>query len=447
MIEALTDVASGVSPKLMLWLPPGSAKSTYGSVLFPPWFMAQDAGLSVLAASHSEELADRWGRRCRNLIEEHAGVLGIDVSQTNRAAGRWQLAGGQFQGEYMAAGVGSAIAGFRGDLGLIDDPVRGREEVLQEGGRERVWQWYLWDYLPRLKPNARQVVIMTRWATDDLAGRILEAERGEWRVLSLPMVAEDVDDPLGRQVGDRLWPEWFTDAMVRQAMEDPAKWLSLYQQRPVDEQGTFWKRHWFNPVPHDRIPPRDTLRVYGGSDYAVKAESHNDYTCHAVVALDSSDRPWILDLWRQRTTSDIWVSSWCDLVRLWRPLTWAEEHGQIEAGVGPWLERESLKRHAFTERLQFPTRGDKGVRAQSMRGLVAAKGLWYSATAPWREELEAELVAFPAGRHDDQHDALGLVGQLLDNAIRGREPVVEKPKPKTGYRQMGLRTGPSLHTL
>ena len=447
IISALEDVTSGVTPKLMVFMPPGSAKSTYGSVLFPPWAMAQDSSLSVLAASHSEELADRWGRRCRNLIEEHSTVLGIDVSQGNRAAGRWQLAGGQFQGEYMAAGVGSAIAGYRGDVGLIDDPVRGREEVLQEGGRERVWQWYLWDYIPRLKPNAKQVIIMTRWAVDDLAGRILDAEGDEWRVLSLPMIAESRDDPLGREIGARLWPEWFTDAMVRQAMEDPAKWLSLYQQRPVDEQGTFWKRHWFNPVPRDRVPDMSLLRVYGGSDYAVKAEERHDFTVHAVVGLDPQDRPWLLDLWRHQTTSDVWVDAWCKIVKQYKPMSWAEEHGQIQAGVGPWLERESNKQRAFTDRQQFPTRGDKGVRAQSFRGLVATKGLWYASDAPWRSELEAELVAFPAGRHDDMHDALGLCGQLLDLAIHGQEPKEEKPKPKPGYRQMGLRTGPSIHTL
>jgi predicted phage terminase large subunit-like protein len=346
----------------------------------------------------------------------------------------------------MAAGAGSAIAGYRGDLGLIDDPLKGREEALSEGARDKLWSWYQWDFKPRLKPDARQILIMTRWAVDDLAGRLIEAEPGEWEELILPMIAGP-NDPLGRQEGDRLWHEWFTEAMVEEAMRDPALWLALYQQTPVIESGTYWKKDWFNPVPADRVPPRAVMRYYGGSDYAVEADAHNDFTVHMVIGLDPSDRPWVVDLWRQRTHSDVWVDAWCDLVRLWRPMSWAEERGQIISGVGPWLERASHDRKAFTERIPFVSRLDKGTRAQSMRAMVATKGLWYAADAPWRKELEAELLAFPVGRHDDQHDALGLCGQLLDLAVHGQESKPIKLKPRPGYRQMGLRTEPTLKTL
>jgi predicted phage terminase large subunit-like protein len=418
IIDALERITRGDVHKLLICMPPGSAKSSYASVLFPPWWLAQDPTLSILAASHSEELAERWGRRVRNLIELNATALGIDVSPGNRAAGRWQLDGGQWAGEYLAAGAGSAIAGFRGDLGLK----------------------------PRLKPGAKQILIMTRWAVDDLAGRLLESEPGEWQQLILPMIAGP-DDPLGRREGDRLWPEWFTEAMIVEAMKDPALWLALYQQTPVIESGTYWKREWFNPVPRSRVPPREVMRYYGGSDYAVEAAAHNDFTVHMVIGLDPSDRPWIVDLWRARASSDVWVEAWCDLVKLWKPLTWAEERGQIISGVGPFLERASHERKAFTERLPFVSRLDKGSRAQSMRGFAAVKGLWYAEDAPWRRDLEAELLAFPVGRHDDQHDALGLVGQLLDLAVHGQEKKHEPAKPKPGYRQMGLRTEPSLKTL
>lgn len=447
IIDHLEALARGDIRKLLCKMPPGSAKSTYGSVLFPPWYLAQHPKKSVLAASHSGELAERFGRRARDLIEMNPEALGIDVSQANRAAYRWQLEGDPMRmGEYYAVGTGVPIAGFRADLGLIDDPVKSKQEVTNEDLRSKTWAWYLFDFKPRLKPNAVQLLIMTHWHEDDLAGRILNEEGNEWVELSLPMVAEDEHDLLGRSIGERLWPEWFTEQQIVEAMRDPAVWLSLYQQRPTAAEGTYWKRHWLMPVQPGFVPPKEHLRFYGGSDYAV-TKGGGDWTVHVVVGLDTQDRPWVMDLWRGQTASDVWVDVWCKMVKQWRPLEWAEERGQIISGVGPWLERESLKQHAFTAREQFVSRLDKGVRAQSMRGLVATKGLWYAADAPFRAELESELLAIPASKWDDQHDALGLAGQLLDRALRGRVPEVEKPKPKVGYRTMGLRTGPSLHTL
>ena len=111
---------------MAIFMPPGSAKSTYSSVLFPPWFLAQQPDGNVIAASHTTELAERFGRRVRNLIGEHGLQLGIELSGDNKAAGRWALKSG---GEYYAAGVGVGIAGFRADLAVIDDPIRSREDA------------------------------------------------------------------------------------------------------------------------------------------------------------------------------------------------------------------------------------------------------------------------------------------------------------------------------
>ena len=164
---------------------------------------------------------------------------------------------------------------------------------------------------------------------------------------------------MGAQIGERLWPEWFTEQMVEDAAKDPNLWLSLYQQRPTTEGGTFWRREWLHPVPPAICPAPAQLRVYGGSDYAVTA-ARGDYTVHAVVGLDPEDRPWLLDLWRERTSSDVWIEAWCELVTFWKPMAWGEEHGQIISGVGPYLERRAKDRRAHTERIQFVSRHDKG---------------------------------------------------------------------------------------
>ena len=440
IIAELEAIARGEIDRLALFLPPGSAKSTYGSVLFPPWYLARRPDAAIIAASHTAELAERWGRKVRNLIAEHSLELGISVAGDNKAAGRWETSAG---GEYFAAGVGGAIAGRRADLAVIDDPVRSREDADSKKVRDAQWDWYKFDLLTRLKPGAAIVLIQTRWHEDDLAGRILSEEGDRWRVISLPMEAED-NDPLGRRPGDPLWPEWFTDQMRSDAKRDPRVWSALYQQRPVPDDGAYFLRDWLRPV--EQLPPLETLRVYGGSDYAVTADG-GDYTVHVVVGVDPEDRIYVLDVWRRQAASDEWVEAWCDLVRKWRPIEWAEETGQIKAGVGPFLDRRARERRAYCYRRQFPTRGDKAVRAQSIRGRAAMGGLYLPVHAPWRAEFESELLRFPAAPHDDQVDALGLVGQLLDTMLSGRKPEPANQRRSGGFSPMTRRTSPTATVI
>src|SRR6187200_3684219 len=113
--------------------------------------------------------------------------------------------------------------------------------------------------------------------------------------------------------------------------------------------------------------------------------------------------------WRKQSSSDEWIEAFCDLVLEWKPVGWAEEKGQISAGVGPALDKRQRERKAYCYRQQFPTKGDKAVRAQSIRGRMALEGLYTPTTAPWFAEFKRELLNFPAGKHDDQVDALGLM--------------------------------------
>jgi hypothetical protein len=177
LIEHLEALDEGEIERLLILMPPGSAKSTYASVLFPAWYLGRHPEGSVIAASHTQDLADRFGRRVRNLVasEAHRNVFGgVGVAADRQAAGQWETEKG---GEYYAAGVGGSITGRRADLGIIDDPVRGREDADSERSRETTWQWYVNDFLPRLKPGARQVLIMTRWHQDDLGAGFWSVRR------------------------------------------------------------------------------------------------------------------------------------------------------------------------------------------------------------------------------------------------------------------------------
>jgi predicted phage terminase large subunit-like protein len=437
LIEKLAALTNGTgSDRVAVFMPPGAAKSTYASVLFPPWYLAQHPGHSVIAASHTAELAERWGRRVRNLIAdpENAPILGFGLSADSQAAGRWETDKG---GEYGAFGVGGSVTGRRADLIVIDDPVRSREDAESELIRDKTWEWYQSDLTTRLKPKGRIVLIQTRWHEDDLAGRLLadmDAGGDRWDVVSLPALALD-DDPLGRLPGEPLWPEWEDLAGLERKRETvgPRNWSALYQQSPAPEDGDYFKTAWLKT--YDKPPAREILRVYGGSDYAVTSNG-GDYTVHVVVGLDPDGNMYLLDLWRKQASSEEWVEAFCDLVKKWKPIGWAEEKGQINAGVGPFLDRRQSERKAYCYRDQFPTRGDKAVRAQSIRGRMALEGLYCPFNAGWFPEFRRELLGFPAAKYDDQVDAIGLVGQLLDKMLVGlaaKGPA--KRKIDTGYAQ------------
>jgi len=432
--KKLEDLSAGRLSRLAIFMPPGSAKSTYASILFPAWYLANHPDASILGCAHTTKLAERWGRRVRNLIVDNGLLLGISLSE-EVAVDRWRLNQG---GEYKAAGVGTGIAGYRSSLLLIDDPVRSMEDADSKLEQERQWDWYKADVIPRLKPNARSILIQTRWNLGDLAGRILEemANGGDqWEVLSLPAEARE-NDPLGRQVGEMLWGDdndaYGYAALLREqkATQLARNWSALYQQEPAPETGDFFKAEWLRP--YDRAPARDTLTIYGASDYATTADG-GDYTVHLVAGVDPQDNIYLLDVWRMQATPDKWVDAFCDLVLHWKPLDWAEEGGQIKASVGPFLERSQRERRAYVNREQFPTKGDKARRCQSIRGRMAQNGLYIPNYAPWVADFRAELLSFPAGRHDDQVDALGLIGQLLDLMVPGSRSKAPEVRRRDDY--------------
>jgi predicted phage terminase large subunit-like protein len=249
---------------------------------------------------------------------------------------------------------------------------------------------------------------------DDLSGRLLaqQAAGGDrWEVVELKAVSP---------AGEALWPEKFDAEALERIKRNitPQDWSALYQQEPTQEIGTFFQDTWLRP--HIDGPPKH-MSVYGGSDYAVTSDG-GDYTVHVVIGIDHKGRMFLLDVWRKQSDPREWVEAWCDLVLKWRPSFWAEEKTQITSGIGPFIEHRSLERKAWIQREQFPTRGDKATRAASIRGRMALIGLYVPADAPWLADLRAELLAFPTGRHDDQVDALGLVGQLMDKFTPGYVP-------------------------
>lgn len=432
----LEAVERGEIKRLMITMPPRHGKSMLASEFFPAWYIGRNPDHYVVTATYAQELADDFGRKVKNQIEDEAYKAifpGVALADDSKSAKRFHIDGslGGFEhstgqrGAFYAVGVGGPLTGRGAHLLLIDDPVKNREDAESEIIRKKTKDWYTSTAYTRLMPGGRIVIIQTRWHEDDLAGWLQTEHAHEgWVVLDLPALNE---------AGEALWPDQYDIPAlekIRRALP-PRDWSALYQQRPSPETGDYFKREWIRTV--NVIPPRDSLNIYGASDYAVTSEG-GDYTVHVIVGMDPEGRLYLLDLWRGQSSSDVWIESFCDLVLKWKPIGWAEETGQIRSGIGPHLERRQRERKAFVFREAFPTRGDKAVRAQSIRGRMALDGLYVQKDAPFLAELIREMMSFPVGVHDDQVDALGLAGQLLDKMFAKAKPEHLEKKINQDYR-------------
>lgn len=422
LIDRLEALARGDIKRLMVLMPPGSAKSTYVSVLFPPWYLAQKPKDSIIAASHTAELAERFGRKVRNLIQENSTTIGYGIRADSSAAGRWETDAG---GDYFAAGVMGPITGRRADLAIIDDPVRSRQDADSQVIRERTWEWWRNDLFTRLKPDARVCLVMTRWHEDDLGGRLLadmETGGSPWEVLKLPMEAE-AGDPLGRVPGQALWPEWFNDEMRSQAKRDGRTWSALYQQRPAPDEGTFFQKDWFKTWTEK---PRG-LAIYGSSDYAV-TEGDGDFTVHRVWGVSHDGDIYRLAGWRGQTTSDVWIEQLLNLIKQWKPLCWFGEAGVIAKAVEPAIRRRMREREVYCRMEWLPSIHDKPTRARGFQARAASSRIWFEQNADLTEYLQ-----FPAGKHDDEVDTASLIGRALDEAHPGVMAATVKKKPPSRW--------------
>jgi len=259
--EHLEAVERGDIDRLMIFMPPRHGKSELASRRFPAWCLGRDPTRQIIAASYNSDLASDFGRDVRNIVasEEFAQVFpSVGLRPDSKAANRMNTNHG---GSYIAAGVGTAVTGRGAHIALIDDPLKDREEADSEVQRNKVWAWYQSTLFTRLMPKAAIILIQTRWHEDDLAGRLLEQNAGEWTILDLPAVDEQ---------GKALWPEWYDiPALERiKATIGPREWSALYQQRPQPDEGTFFQREWLK----EWTEKPKALNVYGTSDYAVTEE-------------------------------------------------------------------------------------------------------------------------------------------------------------------------------
>lgn len=413
IIETLEAVERGDIDRAMFLLPPGSAKSTYSTVLFSPWYMGRNPGSAVICCSNTTTLAEHFSRRSRNIVDSaaHQAVFGDGLAKDSSAAGSWETGNGS---SCLAAGVGATITGRRGDLGLIDDPVKSREEADSETQREKHWNWYVNDFVTRLKPKAKRILIQTRWHEDDLAGRILQREEKRWRVIKLPMLAGQ-NDLLGRAPGERLWPEYFTEEMVAEARLNPRAWSALYQQEPSPEDGTFFQRAWF----WFYDPKEAKGRKYLSSDFAF-TENGGDFTeigIHSVWQEHNETKLYLcVDGWYGQQDQVNWAESYMDLVARHRPIVEFGEGGMTRRASEGLLGRVRRERRAPGGKIEWmPSISDKVARAAPLRAM-ASMGRVGLPDNDYGHRVLAQLLGFPAGKHDDAVDMVGMMARAIDQA-------------------------------
>lgn len=431
IIRHLEALERGEIQRLMILAPPGSAKSTYCSIQYPLWRLARRPNKNILCASNTEGLAEGFNRRRRNvaLTPQWMRLSETKLAADLQGAGHF---GTEKQGGIRAAGVGSAITGFRSHLNILDDPIRGIEEALSPNALDKMWDWFHTDFRSRLVPGSPELIVSTRWAKKDIAGRLLETERDTWTVLRLPMVADSEDDPLGRVIGESLWPEWFNDSFVAEKQQNPLWWSTQYQQVPLDESGSW--------IGHDHIiytteRPADEGYTVIGIDLALTI-GRGDWTVFIVGQIDADRRLHVIHVDRARVDPAASVDRLFELAYVYQPMeVLIDDDNASKVFKAAVFERMRSDRegHSPFALHPIPMRGkDKEVRATSIRSMFH-NGQVRILKAPWTATLVKELLEFPASDHDDQVDALGLIGRRMPLLSAPKRPHVPRD-PYEGKR-------------
>ena len=425
MCEALCALERGdiKGNRLMLLLPPGSAKSSYGSRLFPQYFLGRNPQLSAVLASHTTGLAEGWGRKVRNGMQD-ADFLDIfpssGVSSDNASASSWSTNKG---GEFFAAGVGTAIAGKRADLGVIDDPIGSREDADSDRIRQKLWDWYISDFTTRLKPGAKQLLIQTRWHEADLAGMLLDREREKWKVIKIPMLA-GANDPLGREEGEMLWKEWFTAEMLETAQRDPRSWISLYQQEPRPMEGADFKRSWIQRYASPPKVSNKIILVDPAGDPNKKTASKrkkSDFTAMWVLALGSDENIYVVDGLRDRLNLTQRADALFALHKKHKPMQVRYEQYGLQADVEH--VKSEMERRQYRFAIKEVGGGiEKNARIRRLIPYFEGGRIWLPLEMKRESVLgqtydvvndfiEQEYATFPVGRYDDSFDCLARLAE------------------------------------
>ena len=415
-------VARKESPRLMLFMPPRHGKSELASRNFPAWHLGHYPQHELMAISYGSPLALKFSRKVRSLIMEpnYAQLFpGTQLSRNSQSVESWMTTAG---GAYMAAGVSGPLTGNGMHIGIIDDPVKNREEAESENVRQSQKEWYTSTFYTRLAPGGGVLVILTRWHHDDLAGWLLEQQKtggDKWDVVVYPAVAEQ--DEKYRKKGDPLHESRYDlEALgrIRRAV-GPRDWQALYQQQPTSDAGDYFQKKHFKYYDAKDRPPLESMSKYTAWDLAIGKGQSNDFTVGVTVGIDQAARIWILEVMRGRWDGLEICDVMLDVHSTWKSERVGIEHGQISMSIWPLLQKRIEERQMWDfpfdpKRDALKTgRRDKEARARPIQGRMRQGMVFIPREEHWTPSFVQEMLSFPSGVHDDQVDALAWIGQML----------------------------------
>lgn len=399
--DILEKAERGEIKRIMIFLPPRHGKSMTVTESFPSWFIGRDPKRRVIEVSYGDALAQKFGRENRRKIEEYGkSIFNIEMATDNHSATNWSIKGQR--GGMISAGIGGPITGEGSDCLIIDDPIKNRAEANSLTYREMIWSEYKSTLRTRLQPNGIIIIILTRWHEDDLAGRILASEGGnEWTIISLPAEAEE-NDPLGRGVGDPLWPDGgFDSAWLKETKRDvgPQDWIALYQQRPSPEEGNLLKRQWWQFY---QALPAKFDEIIQSWDCAFKGLESSDYVVGQVWGRFNADK-FLLD--EDRGKYDI-VQTMNAIETMSGKWPRAKRKLIEDKANGPAVIQ--MLKHKVPGLIAVEPEGGKVVRVQAVRPEIQSGNVYLPdpIRARWVFDFIEECAAFPNVKNDDQVDAM-----------------------------------------
>ena len=461
-------IERGESPRLILAIPPRGGKSILGSDFLPSWVLGRHPDWEVIAASHSVSLSMKFSRSIRDRIKDPKHVAIFPDTKLREDAGGaedWMTTAG---GGYRAAGVGTGILGRGAHILIVDDPFPDAETAYSENTREKVLDWFNTTAMTRLSPGGGALIIAQRWHDEDLTGKVLTlrkalleegadpSEIDDWEIVNYPAIAEGDEflmptgeiavDPLLtegarllRRKGEALHPARYDLPRLNRIKSrmPPAQWNALYQQNPVPDDGDFFSKDMFR-FESVLEGTRDEYVFLTAWDVAIGEKRRNDWSVGIVVAADARNNMHVVDMVRGRFGTMELVNNACDLIQKWDCQQFGMEHGQIKMTLWPLILEEMRRRKiacAINDDLKPVT--DKEARATPLRGLMQTGRVIFPtrSTAPWVETMEAEMLRFPLGAHDDIVDALAWATRLFLRAPRPTSFYIEKGPRERPWRE------------
>ena len=396
--KKFNKLAEGKIKRLIVNMPPRHTKSEFASYLLPAWMVGRNPKLKIIQATHTGELAIRFGRKAKNLIdsEEYGKIFKTRLQEDSKAAGRWETAQG---GEYFAAGVGGAITGRGADLLIIDDP-HSEQDAMSATSMENAYEWYTSGPRQRLQPGASIVLVMTRWSTKDLTGLLLanqkEVKADQWDVVEFPAIMDH----------GPVWPEyWNQDELEKVKATLPvAKWNAQWMQNPTSEEGALIKREWWRKWKSDTIPP--LYHVIQSYDTAFMKKETADFSAITTWGVfypseDSGANLILLDAIKGRYEFPELRRKALEQYKYWQP-----ESVLIEAKASGLPLTYELRKMDIPVMNFTPSKGnDKHVRVNSVAPLFESGMIW-APEFKFAEDVIEECAAFPFGDHDDLVDSM-----------------------------------------